>query len=249
MTEIKGLSKQKIFFKNEHSAKKKIVSKERMLQMTERFKEFQLENNLPNKEIAKRIGFSEEYISQILNNKREITVDVLVGLKDSFGLSSDEILYGYSSKSIKAIKPKISRELQNEFVIIPQISGRISAGGGLVPVDNVEMRIAFRKDWIQSKGSPQNMSLIHVSGDSMEPTLESGDIVLIDHNRNYVDPNGGIYAVVIQEEIMVKRLQMVYPSNRIRIISDNAKYEPMEVEFELLKINGKVVWFGREVER
>ncbi len=49
------------------------------------------------------------------------------------------------------------------------------------------------------------MSLIRVIGDSMEPTLGSGDIVLIDHSpRNYVDPHGGIDAIVVREEIMLK---------------------------------------------
>jgi phage repressor protein C with HTH and peptisase S24 domain len=83
------------------------------------------------------------------------------------------------------------------FIFISQVSGHISAGGGLIPDNMVEMRIAFRRDWIQRKGSPENMSLIRVAGDSMEPTLHSGDIVLIDHSRDYVDPHGGIYAIVM----------------------------------------------------
>ncbi len=136
-----------------------------------------------------------------------------------------------------------------EFVSIPQVHGKIGAGGGLIPNNCIEMRIAFRRDWIQRKGNPQNMSLIRVIGDSMEPTLESGDCVLIDHSRNYVDPHGGIYAIVVHEEIMLKRLQVLYPLGKIRVISDNSKYQPVEVEPDLLKINGKVIWFGRELER
>lgn len=93
------------------------------------------------------------------------------------------------------------------------------------------------------------MILIRVIGDSMEPTLESGDIVLIDHSQNYVDPHGGIYAIVVQEEIMLKRLQVLYPSGNVKIISDNLRYQPVEIEPDLLKINGKVIRFGRELER
>ena len=64
------------------------------------------------------------------------------------------------------------------------------------------------------------MSIIKVSGDSMEPTLFSGDIVLVDHNRNYIDPQGGIYAIAMDDDvIMIKRLQVIYPLKRIRIIS------------------------------
>jgi len=111
------------------------------------------------------------------------------------------------------------------------------------------MRVAFRRDWIQRKGSPQNMSLIRVAGDSMEPTLQSGDIVLIDHGRNYVDPHGGIYAIVMDDQIVLKRLQVLYPARKIKLTSDNSRYEPSEIEPEQIKINGKVIWFGRELER
>ncbi|MCR4287295.1 MAG: S24 family peptidase [Deltaproteobacteria bacterium] len=130
---------------------------------------------------------------------------------------------------------------------MPQVRGEISAGRGLTPDDTAELRLAFRKDWIERKGDPANMSLVRVSGDSMEPTLKSGDIVLVDHNRNYIDPQGGIYAVSIDDGIIIKRVQVLYPSGRFKVISDNSRYEPFEAEPERLKVNGRVVWFGREI--
>lgn len=135
-----------------------------------------------------------------------------------------------------------------DFVHVPMVSGKISAGGGLIPETTVELKLAFKRDWIQRHGDPRNMSLIRVSGDSMEPTLYSGDIVLVDHNRNYIDPQGGIYAIAMDDIIMIKRLQL-YPTKKLRIISDNAKYAPLEAEPEQVIINGKVIWFGREIER
>jgi phage repressor protein C with HTH and peptisase S24 domain len=138
---------------------------------------------------------------------------------------------------------------EDNYIFIPHVSGKISAGGGLVPDNAVELRLAFRRDWIQRHGEPQNMSLIRVSGDSMEPTLYSGDIVLVDHNRNYIDPQGGIYAIAMDDVIMIKRLQVIYPLKKIRIISDNPKYEPLEAETEQIVVNGKVIWFGREIEK
>ena len=137
----------------------------------------------------------------------------------------------------------------DDFVFVPQVNGAISAGGGLVADDSVEMRIAFRREWIQRRGDPQNMSLIRVSGDSMEPTLLSGDLVLIDHNRNFVDPQGGIYAIALNDSIMIKRLQVIYPAKTLKIISDNNRYEPLEAMTDQVRVNGKVIWFGREIER
>ena len=140
-------------------------------------------------------------------------------------------------------------EQPEDFLYIPQVSGRIAAGGGLVPDNRVDMRVAFRRDWITRKGNPAQMSLIKVVGDSMEDTLLSGDIVLVDHGRDYLDPQGGIYALAIDDKIMIKRVERVAGTDRIRIISDNPRYHPMEVPAEQVKINGKVIWFGRELER
>ncbi|MEN6621257.1 MAG: helix-turn-helix transcriptional regulator [Smithella sp.] len=136
----------------------------------------------------------------------------------------------------------------SKFVLISQVNGRISAGTGLLPDDSVDIKIAFRRDWIKKKGKPENMSLIKVSGDSMQPTLLSGDIALVDHGHNYIDPQGGIYAIAVDGEIMIKRVQPI-PGGKILVISDNKNYERLEMDSGQIQINGKVIWFCRDIER
>ena len=137
-----------------------------------------------------------------------------------------------------------------DFVFIRRVNGKISAGGGLMPDDSADLQCAFRKDWIKKRGGmPSNMSLITVSGDSMAPTLLPGDLVLVDHSRTTVTPQGGIYAISIDHEIMIKRIQVLFQENKLRILSDNSHYAPIETDPEKVKINGKVIWFGREMER
>jgi phage repressor protein C with HTH and peptisase S24 domain len=46
---------------------------------------------------------------------------------------------------------------------------------------------------------------------------------------------------------MIKRVQPT--GDRVRIISDNKMYEPFEVAADQVKVNGKVIWFARELER
>ena len=137
----------------------------------------------------------------------------------------------------------------DEFIFIRQVRGKISAGGGLEPDDIVDLRIAFRKDWITYKGKPENMSLIKVDGDSMIPTLLNGDLVLVDHGKNYIASQGGIYAISVNHEIMIKRVQPVFPNGKYRVISDNKQYESYEIESDKVKINGKVIWYARDMER
>lgn len=92
------------------------------------------------------------------------------------------------------------------------------------------------------------MSIIRVKGDSMAPTLIDGDLVLVDHGREFIDPPGGIYALSINNEIVVKRIQPLFPNGKIRITTDNPLYGQIEVDEDQVKINGKVIWFAREIE-
>ena len=82
----------------------------------------------------------------------------------------------------------------------------------------------------------------------MVPTLISGDLALVDHGKNYLDPQGGIYAISIDSQIMVKRLQIVFPGKHIKIISDNQFYPSIEISPQDLIINGKIIWYGREID-
>lgn len=136
----------------------------------------------------------------------------------------------------------------DEFALVPQVAGAISAGGGLLPDDGVDLRVAFRRDWIARKGRSQNISLIKVQGDSMEPTLLSGDLVMIDHGRSFIASQGGIYAIAIDDEIMIKRVQPVFP-DKILVISDNKQYPAQEIAAENVRVNGKVIWYARDLER
>jgi len=155
------------------------------------------------------------------------------------GTTSDYLVFGEETPL-----PAIAED----FILIPMVQGRISAGGGLIPDNTIEMRVAFRKDWIARRDA-NRMSLIRVTGDSMVPTLLSGDIVLVDHSYDHIELTGGIYALAVGNEIMIKRVERIRMTEQIRIISDNSKYESYEIDPRELSINGKVIWFCRELER
>lgn len=214
--------------------------------------------SLTQQQFAQYLGIAQGFLSEIERGKYEPRKPLLLAISYLYKINYDWLVTGKGEKE-EAEKPLILREpetqynesstIKDEFVYIPQMKGRKSAGGGSVLDTMIEIKIAFRRDWIQRKGNPENMSLIRATGDSMEPTLKSGDIVLIDHNRNEVDPHGGIYAIVVDGEVMIKRLQILYPSKKIKIINDNSKYESTDVDSAHLKISGKLIWYGRELER
>lgn len=219
------------------------------------------QHNLSNEKLAKILGYST---STINSYRRKITVPGLEFFVffiheynfdlEWFASGQDEPFLGARTDYPAVCGPESSSRFTNaskdgSFVYVPQMGGRISAGGCLVSDDTVEIKLAFRKEWIHRKGNPKQMAVIKVSGDSMEPTLISGDLVLIDQSQNHLDPQGGIYAIAVEDVIMIKRLQAEYPSNKVQIISDNFKYRAVETDMNQVKINGRVIWFGRELER
>lgn len=87
--------------------------------------------------------------------------------------------------------------------------------------------------------------LINVPTDSMEPTIQKGDVILIDMNiKNY---NGeGIYAFAIDDELYIKRLQKI-PGQGIIAISDNKdKYEPFSITD---KVYASTTFVGKFIRR
>lgn len=203
-------------------------------------------------QLAERIGIAVPTLSKYENGHRTPEADILEKMVQVLKCDPAWLLMGdqFSTEHISEVSYVAETESDyHSYVFVPQVRGAISAGGGLIPDNSVELKIAFRKDWIERRGDPKKMSLIRVSGDSMEPTLQSGDLVLVDLARNYVDPQGGIYAIAFDQTTMIKRIQVLHPSKKIKVISDNTKYDSIETDPDQLIINGKIIWFGREIDR
>ena len=95
---------------------------------------------------------------------------------------------------------------------------------------------------------PEKTEMIFASGDSMLPTIEGGDSLLVDLNKKEVY-DGRIYCVRIEGQLYAKRLQKIPPA-KIVVISDNQKYQSFEIDFSKqidfdFEIIGEVRWWGR----
>jgi len=90
--------------------------------------------------------------------------------------------------------------------------------------------------------------IIEVIGDSMSPTLNAGDRVMIDvTDKNPTPP--GIFALFDGYGVIVKRLERVARAEppAIRVISDNPHHGPFELTSDEAHIIGRVVWFARRL--
>ena len=141
-----------------------------------------------------------------------------------------EDFFGISNDGLKSA-------LEKDVLLIPVVEQAFSAGHGqYVPdTDEIKEYIAVPKE-LQKYGT--KFAASRVKGDSMEPTLFSGDIIICDMNG--YDGDDGIYTIIYKGKGFVKRLQRT--SDGVKIISDNKFYEPMfeSSESEDFRVIGKV---------
>lgn len=140
----------------------------------------------------------------------------------------------------------------SEFVLVPRYNVSGSCGGGvLVEGEEVVEYLSFRREWIKNslRIGVNHLAVISVKGDSMEPRLRDGDVVLLDTSANYVEDNA-IYALQFNGGLSIKRVQR-FMSGAMKIISDNAAHYAAEdltpEQAENVRVVGRVVWAGGKV--
>lgn len=136
----------------------------------------------------------------------------------------------------------------DEFAMVPVYDVAASAGHGALAEDSQPTReLAFRKDWLLGHGfRTEDLAVIEVKGDSMSPTINAGDTILVDMSDTDIGADA-IYVVRMNEHLYAKRLQRTL-DGAVRVISDNSAYQAQVIEegrLQDLHVVGRVVWGGR----
>ena len=242
-----------------------------MRDVKERFKEIRISNELSQKEFAEKLGTSQGVISDIEHGRKGISRNVLLALGTEFNINATWVLTGEGDmflprqisafktaeqtinsvnealiKNAESIDETITppQELnQNDFVV-PILDQSLSAGKGqpLPDDDNPIGYIAVPKEL---KRYGNKLAAIYVNGDSMEPTLQRGDLLVCDSCGWDGD---GIYALRMDGCGYVKRLAR--KPGKLVVISDNPKYETWEepTESEAVSIIGRVHYALKHVD-
>ena len=134
--------------------------------------------------------------------------------------------------------------IEDRFALVPLYDVRVSAGhGAFNGTENVLTQLAFTRYWLNKLGlHAAHLVAVRVDGDSMEPTIRSGDVLLIDREQTH-PRDGAIYVMRREDWLVAKRLQLL-AGGLVRVISDNQAYPPEEVEPAALEILGRAVWKG-----
>ncbi len=210
--------------------------------------------------VSQLLGKNPAYIQQFLKRGTPKRLDERDRrlLAQFFGVSEqqlgapDEALppvrTGRGGRSIPAHSSE--RGLPARMRLIPRLAVGASAGPGALAEDEVPVaEIAFDEAWLRRLGAGSDaVTMIQVEGDSMAPTLNDGDDILVamasDAARHRRD---GIHVLRMDDALIVKRLAF-RPDGRLSVTSDNALYPSYpDVAPESVSIVGRVIWAGRRV--
>lgn len=139
--------------------------------------------------------------------------------------------------------PSDSREL----VPIHKLDLSLSMGPGTLIDDYVEAEpVTFDLAFIRAitRSPSDRLRLVTGIGDSMYPTLNWGDTILIDTTDRALAKQDGIYWINLYGAAGIKRLRTVGPG-RVLVKSDNPTVGDQEVSAEDLRIEGRAIWAAR----
>lgn len=143
-----------------------------------------------------------------------------------------------------------ARPRGRDMVLVPKLAVGASAGAGAsIDGEAIEGAVAFDPKWLRDLGAdPRALSIIRVEGDSMAPTLNDGDDILVDGGDAAGRLRDGIYVLRMDDGLMVKRVARAPGTGRISVLSDNSQYPSYpDLPMASVQLVGRVVWTGRRV--
>ncbi len=224
--------------------------------------------HMSRSELVRLSGVSKQQLSRLENGHIRLRLDHLKPFAPHLGYTPEQILLwgrypgtpgsdGHiESSDVLADEAGPHERIGPAPGQVPELDTRAGLGGGGVPAR--ELRKEGRHaDPLKSEGwlfppsfvreqlhtAVQRLLVLDTTGDSMAPTVMSGERVIVDTGHKTPTPDG-LYAIRDTfGAIVVKRLQLIRSSKptRVKIISDNPNHATEEVQVGELEIVGKVL--------
>ena len=196
----------------------------------ERLQAALIKHNISEAELSRKLGINQSSITRWKTREVIPSADLVVNAAKILHTTAEYLVNGDTSA------PKSITTLNSFFV--PILNQELSAGNGsMLEDEDVVKGLIAVPPHLREYG--KNLAGLYVHGDSMEPTLYNGDLVIC--TSLGWDNEEGLYAVRFNGKAYVKRIQV--GAGKIIIKSDNPKYETISepAESENFIIIGKVV--------
>ena len=203
-----------------------------------RLSELRKQKGLKQGDLAAFLGVAQSTLSGWENGKFEIDDKNKIKLADFFGVSVDYLLGREVSANSPWNENGIDMAPRKKGIKIP-VLGRVVAG---VPVEAVQDVIDY-EEIDEEMAKTGEFFALQIQGDSMEPRIKSGDVVIV-RKQDIVDSGDIAIVMVNGDDATCKKF--VKHKNGVSLVSMNPAYTPMfytmdEVESMPVRILGRVM--------
>lgn len=207
------------------------------MNISQKIKNAREAKNLTQLELAKSSGVSLDSIKRYETKESNITIHNLIKIAKVLDIDLNYF----------ANVPKLENQqetLNDDMINIPFFENvRASAGSGTYNDEESTQALGLSKSFLREcfgLYSFINLSVILGQGDSMAPTLPENCYLLIQQGEV---AEGEICVTRIEDELYVKRLQK---RPKLKLLSDNKAYKPINLEGENFEILGRVVGYFKK---
>jgi phage repressor protein C with HTH and peptisase S24 domain len=219
-----------------------MVSNNYKQEMAARLRDALKASPLSKKAIERSMGVS---YTSVQNWFKHGTIDDK-HLRELCDLLKTDYVWIVAGETPTGVREHTSEYLTERDTLIAVYDVELSAGNGMEAPEYIETKkkLPFDSQWLQKHDlKPHNLMVLYVAGDSMLPTMEDGDSVLIDKSRTKIIDRK-IYGIVLGGECEIKRLSQKFDGS-IEVISDNPMHTTETIppsELEHLHIIGQAVY-------
>jgi transcriptional regulator with XRE-family HTH domain len=219
-------------------------------------------------ELVRLSGVSKQQLSRLENGLIRLRLDHLKPFAGALGYTPEQILLwgrypgtgGAAGSHVESSDVLREEAAQEDFGPapgqVPELDTRAGLGGGGLPAREVRKEGRYAdplkaEGWLfpasfvreQLHTSAARLLVLDTTGDSMAPTIMSGERVIVDTGHKTPTPDG-LYAIRDTFQcIVVKRLQVLRSSRptRVTVISDNPNHPSEQAPLGEVEIVGKVL--------
>ncbi len=223
-----------------------------------KFKKLRQILGLRQRELATILDIKQPYISSYERGEKLPSFSVLVRLHKKLGIDLNVLLD--PEKEVEEINIDTDKFPLVGFFPVKLHSSALSAGFGNFPADLPPEPVVISERLIHwfFRTTPEGLVLFPVVGNSMEPTIPDGSLVIVKlFEKEGILIEGAIYALFFDDELYIKRIQRrCFPDGTVewKLLSDNPAYDPIvfkpdqvcDIKFELI---GRVLGYLKGLSR
>ncbi|RDE73058.1 helix-turn-helix transcriptional regulator [Haemophilus sputorum] len=213
--------------------------------LAQRLKFVMDEKSVSQNALARMIGVTQPSIKKVLDGNT-LNPKNIIEIANALNVDAEWLKTGNGkAPDFEAEVDSVEEENEPFYTRLEVLDVYASAGNGEFVSGDLAgyvQAVEFQNEYFHQlfqRASDKGLAIINVKGDSMEPTICSGDLLFVDTARNAYQGDG-IYVFSFNDKLYVKRLQ--FAGDKLLVISDNKHYHTWDINPDN---ESKVVYHGK----